>query len=88
MYCLKPLDEERILEVAQKTHALVTVEEHVAAGGLGSMVCCLLSERQPGKVACLTLPDAPVITGVSAEVFHRYGLDADGIVSKCMELLR
>ena len=36
----------------------------------------------------MALPDAPVITGTSAEVFRYYGLDADGIVAKAKELLK
>jgi len=88
MYCLKPLDTERILDVAKRTKAIVTAEEHAPCGGLGSMVCQLLSGAEPKRVACMTLPDAPAVSGNSAQVFAAYGLTAEGIAEKSRELLK
>ena len=87
MYCVKPLDRELLLEKAAKVKAVVTVEEHVKSGGLGSMVAQVVSERCPRRVKCLALPDAPVITGTSPEVFAHYGLTGDGIAATLKELL-
>lgn len=86
MYCVKPLDREAVLKAAGTGHIL-TVEEHVAIGGLGSMVAQLVAQEAPCKMKCLTLPDNPVITGTSKEVFHYYGLDDEGIVKAARELL-
>lgn len=86
MYCVKPLDREAVLKAAGTGHIL-TVEEHVAIGGLGSMVAQLVAQEAPCKMKCLTLPDTPVITGTSKEVFHYYGLDDEGIVKAARELL-
>ena len=86
MYCVKPLDREAVLKAASTGHIL-TVEEHVAIGGLGSMVAQLGAQEAPSKMKCLTLPDTPVITGTSKEVFHYYGLDDEGIVKAARELL-
>lgn len=86
MYCVKPLDREAVLKAASTGHIL-TVEEHVAIGGLGSMVAQLVAQEAPSKMKCLTLPDTPVITGTSKEVFHYYGLDDEGIVKAARELL-
>ena len=87
MYCLKPLDTATILEVASNASAVLTVEEHAPTGGLGSMVAQVVGEHCPRKVKNLTLPDAPVITGTSKEVFAYYGLDAAGIAKAAEELL-
>ena len=87
MYCVKPLDKEAVLRAAQKAKAVLTVEEHAPYGGLGSMVAQVVAENCPRKVKNLTLPDAPVITGTSKEVFAYYGLDAAGIAKSAMELL-
>lgn len=87
MYCLKPLDTATILEVAGKASAVLTVEEHAPTGGLGSMVAQVVGQHCPRKVKNLTLPDAPVITGTSKEVFAYYGLDAAGIAKAAEELL-
>lgn len=88
MYCVKPLDQEAVLRAAQKAKAVLTVEEHAPTGGLGSMVAQVVGEHCPRKVKNLTLPDAPVITGTSKEVFAHYGLDAAGIAAAARELIR
>ena len=87
MYCVKPIDKEAVIKAAKETKLIVTVEEHSAYGGLGSIVAQITSANAPVKVINLTLPDAPVITGKSREIFHHYGLDADGIVKTVTEQL-
>ena len=87
MYCVKPLDREAVIETAKNVKAVVTVEEHAPFGGLGSMVAQVVGEHCPKKVVNLSLPDAPVITGTSKEVFDHYGLNAEGITAKVREIL-
>lgn len=87
MYCVKPLDREGIIKAAKDVKAVITVEEHAPFGGLGSMVAQVVSEECPKKVVNMALPDAPVITGTSREVFDYYGLNAEGIAKKAMELV-
>ncbi len=87
MYCVKPLDRETLIREAGKAKAVVTVEEHAPFGGLGSMVAQVVGEHCPKKVVNMSLPDAPVITGTSSEVFGYYGLDAEGIAKKVREAL-
>ena len=87
MYCVKPLDKEAVIRAASGAKAVLTVEEHAPYGGLGSMVAQVVGETCPRRVKNLSLPDAPVITGTSKEVFAYYGLDAAGIAKSAMELL-
>jgi len=87
MYCVKPLDEETLLKAAKPAKAIITVEEHSPFGGLGAMVCQVVSRECPKKVINLSLPDSPVITGTSKEVFQYYGLTAEGIAAKAEEVL-
>lgn len=87
MYCVKPLDKEGLLKAVKGVKAVITAEEHAPFGGLGSMVAQVISENCPKKVINLSLPDAPVITGTSQEVFDYYGLNADGIAKKVREAL-
>ena len=88
MYCVKPLDKEGLLKAAKKAKAVVTVEEHAPFGGLGSMVSQAVGASCPKKVANLALPDTPVITGTSREVFDYYGLNAEGIARAAKEALQ
>lgn len=85
MYCVKPLDKEAVVKAAQDTKLIVTIEEHTMYGGMGSMVSQLVAAEVPCRVINMTLPDAPVITGKSQEVFDYYGLNAAGIVKKVLE---
>lgn len=87
MYCVKPLDEEAIVKAAGNAKVVITVEEHAPFGGLGSMVCQVVCAKCPKKVINLALPDAPVITGNSKEVFDYYGLNAEGIAKAAKENL-
>lgn len=82
MYCVKPLDSQSVLAAAEKAKLVVTVEEHAPFGGMGSMIAQLLGENCPRPMCLLSLPDAPVITGTSKEVFDYYGLNAQGIADK------
>lgn len=87
MYCVKPLDKEAIVKAAGNAKLVITVEEHAPFGGLGSMVSQVVAGECPKKVVNLALPDAPVITGTSREVFDHYGLNAEGIVKTVKENL-
>ena len=87
MYCVKPLDTEAVLKAAGNAKVVVTVEEHSPFGGLGSMVAQLVSANCPKKVINIALPDAPVVTGTSQEVFAYYGMTGEGIAAKVREAL-
>ena len=67
---------------------VVTVEEHAPFGGLGSMVAQVVSANCPRKVVNIALPDAPVITGTSKEVFDYYGMNAEGIAKTVKDALK
>lgn len=88
MYCVKPLDTEAVLKYAAQAKAVVTAEEHAPFGGLGSMVAQTVSANCPKKVINVALPDAPVITGTSKEVYDYYGMTAEGIAGKAKEALK
>lgn len=88
MYCVKPLDIYAIIRAAEAAKAVVVIEEHTVIGGLGSMVCQVVSQNCPRKVVCMGLPDAPVVTGNSQQVFDYYNLNKDGIVAAAKAALK
>lgn len=81
MYCVKPLDLRTLLGEAESAGLVLTVEEHSPFGGLGSMVSQAVAENCPKLVINLSLPDTPVVSGTSGEVFAYYGVDAAGIAA-------
>lgn len=82
MYCVKPIDKQAVLKAAKKSKLVVTVEEHSLYGGLGSMVSQIAGSEGLCKVINIALPDEPVITGTSKEVFNYYNMNAEGIAEK------
>lgn len=88
MYCVKPLDTEAVIKAAKNAKAVLTVEEHAPFGGLGSMVAQVVGAECPRKVVNIALPDAPVVTGTSQEVFDHYGMNAEGIAKKAAEIIK
>jgi 1-deoxy-D-xylulose-5-phosphate synthase len=84
----KPLDEARILALARRVRALITVEEHASMGGFGSAVLELLArEGVMLPVRTLAIGDRLVEHGNPAKQRAAQGLDAPGMVKAVGELL-
>ena len=84
---IKPFDEEAIRKAASDTARIITVEEHSRFGGLGAMVCETISEN-PVPVRIIGIPDENVVHGTNAEIFHHYGMDAEGIVKAALDFVK
>lgn len=80
---IKPLDEAAVIASAMKTKHIITIEDNVKTGGMGSMIATLLKEKQVEcKFRIFAFPDEPVTHGSIDELDKLYGLDAISIVSK------
>lgn len=79
---IKPLDEAAVLAFAESHDMLLVVEEHQAAGGLGSAVSEYLSEVRPTKIIRAGVRDVFGQSGTQDELLAHYGLDAKAIVAK------
>jgi 1-deoxy-D-xylulose-5-phosphate synthase len=80
---IKPLDTEAILMAAEKTGRIITMEEHVLAGGFGSAVCELLTRHQTKvKITTISLPNIFVEHGETSILLKKYKLDVDGVVER------
>ena len=79
MHTIKPLDEAVVVEAAEKTGKIVTVEEHSVIGGLGSAVCDIVAEKAPAKVKKIGINDVFGESGPAAQLIKKYGLDGDSI---------
>jgi transketolase len=75
-----PIDRELVIDAAKKTGRIVTVEEHYADGGLGSLVCEICSSEYPVPVKRLGVPKLYATSGPYEELLEYYGLDMEGIV--------
>ncbi|MBU5334255.1 transketolase family protein [Anaerocolumna aminovalerica] len=87
IHTIKPLDEEIILKAAKETGCIVTVEEHNIMGGLGGAVAELLSEKYPTPLVRIGMKDEFGKSGKPEELFKKFGLNADNIVTQVKKAL-
>ncbi len=87
VFSIKPLDKDTILKSVAKTGAVVSAEEHLICGGLGSAVAELLSEELPTKMARVGVKDQFGTSGSAQELFAEFELDAKSIAARAKDLL-
>ena len=85
---IKPLDVDTIVESASKAKHVFTIENHSIIGGLGSAVCECLSEKAPKLVHRIGVNDCFGQTGTPNELLKCYGLDAESIADRIIELIK
>jgi transketolase len=80
---LKPVDEDVLHALLAPFPLAVSVEEHAASGGLGSLVAEVLATRAEGpRLAIHALPDRWSESGPSPFLLDRYGLSAERVVER------
>ena len=84
---VKPLDEALLLAAARETRGIVTIEEAVVHGGLGSAVAELVSQHHPTPMRIMGV-DGFAPTGSAAYLFEHFGLTASNIAQRAADLLR
>lgn len=79
---VKPLDEDLILDIAGKVKLIVTIEDNVIAGGVGSVILEFLNSKNIYRpILRMGLPDKFIEHGDVASLFNKYGLDAESIAN-------
>jgi len=79
-HTIKPLDEKTILSEVKKAKAVVTVEEHQIAGGMGSAVAEFLALNFPVPIEFVGVHDRFGQSGTPVELIEHYGMGIDNIV--------
>jgi len=79
MPTLKPLDREAVTLAAKETGAIVTAEEHLEQGGLGSRVAQVVVQHQAVPMAFVAIKDVYAKSGSPEELLQRHGLTAADI---------
>jgi transketolase len=79
MSTVKPMDEKAVLDAAVETGAIVTAEEHLLNGGMGSMVARLLSSNHPVPLELIGINDIYCKSGKPEELLEMHGLTASEI---------
>ncbi|EGD52287.1 deoxyxylulose-5-phosphate synthase [Thermoanaerobacter ethanolicus JW 200] len=83
---VKPVDEELIFDISNKVKFIVTVEDNVIAGGVGSAILELLNSNGIYKpVLRLGFPDKFIEHGDVENLFKKYNLDAESIANTILQ---
>ena len=83
---LKPLPEDALAEILGKVPRVVTLEEGVLDGGVGSAIAALVVDRRlECEVLRLGIPCTFVVPGSQDELCKMYGLDVDGVLRRVRE---
>ncbi len=87
-HTLKPLDERMVLKAARDTGAIVTAENNIIYGGLGSAVAEVLVEQYPVPMKRVGVGNTFAESGPYLEVIDKYGLTARHIVKAVNGVLK
>ena len=87
-HCLKPFDDKTLLQIAEGTDLVVTVEDHSVIGGLGSCVAEALagSAKQTGRLIRLGIQDTFGESGDAQALYDLHGISAKAIAKKVAEV--
>jgi len=88
MHTVKPIDREAIIEAAEETGAIVTVEEHQVHGGFGSAVAEVVVREAPVPMRFIGIQDRFGTSGTPAELFVAFGLTAQDIAKTAEDVVR
>lgn len=87
-HTLKPLDVEMVLQAAEETGALVTAENNVIFGGLGSAVAEVLVENLPVPMKRIGVRDTFAESGPYLDLLDKYGLSAKHIAAAAEDVIK
>jgi transketolase len=78
-HSIKPVDEKTIMKAAERTGAIVTVEEHQVAGGMGSAVAEVLAKHHPAPIEFVGMRDTFGESGPPEALIEKYGMSVEDI---------
>lgn len=84
---IKPLDEKLVTKVAKATQAVVTVEEHQIAGGMGSAIAECLAKEFPVPIEFIGVQDVFGQSGTPDELISHYAMDTKDIKKACLKVI-
>lgn len=84
---IKPLDVSTLVQVAKKTKAVVSAEEHNIIGGLGSAIAEVLAENAPTPMVRVGLKDTFGESGRPLELLEKYGLTKASLMKAVHEVI-
>lgn len=87
-HTIKPIDETTVINSAKECGAVVTVEEHQIAGGMGSAVAEVLSQHFPVPIEFIGVRDEFGQSGAPNQLIEHYGMGVKDIVKAVKKILK
>ena len=84
---IKPIDSVALINLAKTCGAIVTVEEHQIAGGLGSAVSEVITQGYPVPIEFIGVRDQFGQSGTPDELLEYYGMGESHIFTVCKKIL-
>lgn len=86
---LKPLDEEMLHGIASRFKKIITVEDGVIKGGMGSAILEFMSDNNYHDIEIrrMGLPDSFVEHGSAKELYHQCHIDKEAIIQSIKEFI-
>jgi transketolase len=88
MHTIKPVDEATITTAARECGAIVTAEEHLLDGGLGSQVARAVARHAPVPMEFVGINDTYAESGTPEQLMEKYGLTAPYILNAVRAVLK
>ncbi len=85
---IKPIDKDAVVALAKECKAIVTVEEHQVAGGMGSAVAEVLAQGNPVFIEFIGVQDKFGQSGTPDELVEHYGMGKDSIKEAVRRVLK
>lgn len=86
---LKPLDNNMLHTIGQKFDKIITVEDGVIAGGMGTAIIEFMATNQyKNRIKTIGIPDTFVEHGSVNELYKKYNMDSDAVYNAISDLLQ
>ena len=87
IHTIKPIDEKTIIEQAKQTGAVVTVEDHQIAGGLGGVIAEVLAQNNPTPMEFVGMRDVFGESGKPEELLKKFEMDEEAIIASVKKVI-
>jgi transketolase len=88
LHTLRPMDREAITQAARETGAIVSAEEHLLTGGMGSNIARIVAQTVPVPMRFVGLEDTYVESAAPEDLLVKYHLTTSDIIKASREVLR
>lgn len=84
---IKPINKEKITNIARESTCVMTIENHSILGGLGGAIAEILSENHPKLMKIIGINDTYSETGSNEDLLKKHHLTAHDIYNQCLSLI-